>query len=878
MADSYEIIIRLTTQSLPAPERQRSLREFASVNGWNPSDQLTEYRETSDFANGHLLVEHGLTNTAVITFLKAGKSPFKGLSANEQRSLLSISYNNLVDWHLFPDPNGLTVVYNRVDPPHPQYISRADQVDLWQAEAFDRITGKRPSPNLKALDNAIIETVSYWKRALAAELAELEVQITNEDTSSLFNSIILLRALEDYRRWTGEGDGRVLLDSLMQANASQHQPRNILTRALKKLGVKAFPSFMRDSQRRLSVFDALDRETVQRLLEDFYKARNGPYRYDFFLISKHAMSRIYEHYVSVLRQDDSDQLRLFRDLPEEESNRATGGVYTPQFIARFFARFVKENLTPKKFRDLRTADPACGSGMFLRTVLEMQCDPSQDGDFRDTTDQAFKNVLGLDVNANACEATRLSLSLLYLVLRGSFPQHLRVEEAEAIEYIEKHPADRGSFDAVFANPPFIARGLLEPKMQDRISRYMGTLLSGRPDMYLALLKVGLDMVKPGGFAMYVLPHSFLIAENAAKLRKSVAQDFWVRMLVDLSEMPVFGKIGTYVVLLILERKTSFLFERPRATVVLCRDLIGHALQAALDGKAVKTDFYEVFEAEQDVFSGGRWHLFPPSQSSLLRRLERFSTLDRFLVVREGSVTGADDVFVIPRGQFRSEGKVWVPLLTDREMRRYDVPATTENEMFYPFVNGEKLDESEMKKEFPDTWKYLKRHESRLRERGSVKRGKLPWWMPERPRSPKELLRPKLVSPHLVVLPKFSLDAKGKLAISRSPFLYPRETGDEVRLLSFFLAVLNSSVCHWQISKLSHKYSRGYSMLEPKTLLGLRVPDPNEVAPAQMKKLLSLVQHRVVKPSDYEAERAIDLMVAEIFGLTSEEREESGLGE
>src|SRR5438105_657333 len=118
MADSYEIIIRLTTQSLPDSERHRVLREFASTNGWNPSDQLTEYRETRDYASGHLLVEHGLTNTAVISFLKASKAPFKGLSENEQRRLLSISYNNLVDWHLFPDPNGLTVVYNRVDPPH----------------------------------------------------------------------------------------------------------------------------------------------------------------------------------------------------------------------------------------------------------------------------------------------------------------------------------------------------------------------------------------------------------------------------------------------------------------------------------------------------------------------------------------------------------------------------------------------------------------------------------------------------------------------------------------------------------------------------------------------------------------------------------------
>jgi hypothetical protein len=871
MAESYELVIRLTTQNLPDVERFRALREFASANGWNPSDQLSEYRETRDFASGHLLVEHGLANTAVISFLKSSKAPFKGLSSNEQRRLLSISYNNLVDWHLFPDPNGLTIVYNRTDPPRPQYISRADQVDLWTAEAFDRITGKRPSANVKALDNALIETVSYWKRALSAEL---EAQIKNEEISALFNTIILVRALEDYRLWTGKGEGSVLLDLL--ENGSVTKPSHVLGRALKKLDVKSFPTFMRQAHDQLAAFDDLDRETVRHLFQDFYRNRNGPYEYDFFLISKHAMSRIYEHYVSVLRESESDQLRLFRDLPEEESNRGTGGVYTPQFIARFFARFVKENVTPKKFRALRSADPACGSGIFLRTVLEMQCDPSLDGDFRATTDHVFKAVLGVDVDPNACEATRLSLSLLHLVLRGNFPKHLRVVDEEAIKYITGHPRDRDQFDAVFANPPFIPHTMLKTEMQDRIADYMGEHLIGRADMYLAILKVGLAMVKPGGFALYVLPHSFLIADNAARLRQTIAGDFWIRVLVDLSEIPVFGKLGAYVVLLVLERKTAYLFERPSAKVVICRDSIRHALQAALEGRNVKTDLYQVFDADQSEFERTRWNIYPPSHSDLLNRLARFPTIDTFLVVRKGSVTGADDVFVAQRGAFSAERKVWLPLLTDREMLRYNVPTSTESEMFYPFIDGKKIDEKTLRDRFPETWKHLKRFEKKLELRGSVNKGSLAWWMPERPRPPQELLRPKIVSPQLVVLPKFSLDAEGKFAIRQAPLLYPREQGDDLKLLSYFLGVLNSSVGYWQVSNLSHKFSRGYSKLEPTTLQGIRVPDPKSLPAATLKRLLSLVQDRLQKPKADDLDLQIDMLVAEIYGITDADRAELGI--
>ena len=98
----------------------------------------------------------------------------------------------------------------------------------------------------------------------------------------------------------------------------------------------------------LQVFNDLDRETVLRLCLDFYDNRFATtYEYDFSLISKHALSRIYEHYVSVLRDVDSPQLQLFKSLPETETNRALGGIYTPQYIARFFGRYLRKNITPR---------------------------------------------------------------------------------------------------------------------------------------------------------------------------------------------------------------------------------------------------------------------------------------------------------------------------------------------------------------------------------------------------------------------------------------------------------------------------------------------------------------------------------------------------
>ncbi|HRX86167.1 MAG TPA: N-6 DNA methylase, partial [Phycisphaerae bacterium] len=364
MAPATEIVYRLTEATLTAEERQRSLHEFAEETGWYPSDELLEYPGTEHFANGHLLVEHGMANTAVISFLKPDY-PFSILDKPSQLRLLELSYNNLVDWHLLPDSRGLTAIFNRTDPPSDY---RVDTRDAWRADAFAQVSGRKVKPELKALDSAFISTISFWKRAIGAEVG---TTATNEHFSALFNVLIFVRAYEDHWRRLGRlTEDRLLIN--LAASRERLTIADICQRAFRTLGSQAIPDFVQELVDQLGVFSEISTDTIQLLLMDFYKNRYSPYRYDFSLISKHALSRIYEHYVSILRKPDDHQLRLFAELSEERANKALGSYYTPQFIARFFARYVQEHTPPKEFREMKVGDPACGSGIFLRTVLDLK--------------------------------------------------------------------------------------------------------------------------------------------------------------------------------------------------------------------------------------------------------------------------------------------------------------------------------------------------------------------------------------------------------------------------------------------------------------------------------------------------------------------------
>ncbi len=873
MTVTQNTIVRLTDPGLPSSQRYEKLRDFAHTFGWRPSDALIEYPGAESLANGHLVVEHGLDITAVITFLKY-THPFYELRRDDRINILSISYNNLVDWHLFPDREGLTVVLNRAEPIVPKRQSAFEDPDIWRAEAFERITNDHPSPNLKNLDQALIETISIWKRSLAAELGS-DVRIDN--LSALFNAILFVRALEDHRRFEHPNTNRALLDNWDSKRVNELNVGQCIASCLARLGAPDVPGSILDTDL-LNVFSELDRETVSELFRDFYTNRFAPYNYDFSLMSKHALSRIYEKYVSLLRDSDSDQLTFFPDLPEEELAHSLGTHYTPQYIARFFARFLKNNLTPHTFRRLRISDPACGSGIFLRTTLEMQFEPFQmESPDRDVIKKAFCNALGIDIDPNACHATRLSLALLHLVLTGEFPESLNVENSDSLEHFSAHPELRESFDAVVANPPYIKWDDLDEETRVQVVQFMESFATGRVDMFLAHLKLGTELVKPGGYLLYVLPHSFLIGRNASKLREWLPNEFWVRCLVDLSEIAVFGDVRSYVILLILERKAGTRVEEPKATIVRCREFVGHALNDAIEGRSSSTDFYQVYDVEQNRFFEANWEIGSPTEVAVFGKISRGKRLDEFLWIREGFVTGADDVFLvndemIPEG----EKAVFVSYLPDRDMLRFAVPNATGRSVFYPYVNGERLTEEQLQNGYPKTWEYLLRHRNLLQRRRPVIKGELVWWSPARPRIPSNMMRPKIVSPHLIVLPRFSLDATGKYAVSHCPLLYPREEGSEVELLQFFLAVLNSSVSMAQIVKLSHKYSRGYAMLEPKTLKLMTVPDPAMIDRKVMKQIQTLVSRRISNLDNIAIDDELDDIVADMYGLTRAERIHLGM--
>ena len=496
---------------------------------------------------------------------------------------------------------------------------------------------------------------------------EISDSISNEKFSALFNAIIFTRAIEDnYRRLNPlrsdeVSNSQTLFETFLRNDSDQLTIREAILRTLSYFGQKNIPEYL-INQSLLNDFDSLDVQTVQALLKDFYRIKYAkPYEYDFSLISKHALSRIYERYTSLLRIEESDQLSLFPALPKEQSNKSYGSVYTPQFIARFFARYLHEQIPPFEFKQLRTLEPAIGSGIFLRTLLEIQCDLTKDRVTPEFIQSAFQNVVGLDIDPNACQAALLSLSLLYLVLTDKLPSKMSIETAEVIEYYEQNPELRNSFGAVITNPPFVALNDQTEEMRERIAKFMEGDATGKIDLSVAFLKIALEVLKPGGYGLFVLPYKFLLSKSDANIRQLIAQRAWIRCLVDLSSVPVFGEVDAYVILLIFQKRLNIQSE-PLATIAHCQELVGRALQDVVEGKEVETQFYSVFKVSQNSFNSDTWVLQPPSIAQIQHKLEALPKISNFVKIGVGIQTGNNKVFIIskaniPNWTVRSSRKI-----------------------------------------------------------------------------------------------------------------------------------------------------------------------------------------------------------------------------
>lgn len=130
----------------------------------------------------------------------------------------------------------------------------------------------------------------------------------------MINALFLYRAAEDYARvQNGEDRRQHGSASLLRALSDSKGTEVDIPTVLQNAFFTNFPRLAEQAETLLALpqISPLDRSTAENFLSDFYKPSNAPYNYDFFLLSKHALSKVYERYVTLMDHDPEAERQTY---------------------------------------------------------------------------------------------------------------------------------------------------------------------------------------------------------------------------------------------------------------------------------------------------------------------------------------------------------------------------------------------------------------------------------------------------------------------------------------------------------------------------------------------------------------------------------------
>ncbi len=439
------------------------------------------------------------------------------------------------------------------------------------------------------------------------------------------------------------------------------------------------------------------------------------------------------------------------------------------------------------------------------------------------------------------------------------------------------------FDVVIGNPPYIRQEEIKefkPYLHDNYKTY-----SGAADLYLFFVERGFKLLRSDGQFCYILPNKWMQAGYGKPLRYSLLYNNLLS-IVDFADLQIFDEATTYPCIL-------------RASKQLPSATFDSVVVKKLDfdnsfSEYVKTITNKMLHSD---LTDDTWVINTGVDSKIIYRLRAsFVSLSEYIdgQAYRGILTGLTEAFVIDdmtknkliNEDQRSEELI-KPFLLGRNIRPYSSLENTNWLILIPkgFTIKTNLPESNpnhWQEPFPrygnmlyeDAWTWfsgnypaIASHLLKYKEKAEKRtdQGDF-WWELRACDYYNKFYTEKIMYQKFQVKPCFIYETNGAFC-NDSMWIIP--TKDKV-----LLAILNSKIGWWLISKYCSAIQNGYQLIW--NYLG-QIPIPNNVNEKDSNKTIELVdQILAAKKSDPHADTSaledeIDQLVYDLYGLTEEER-------
>ncbi len=365
--------------------------------------------------------------------------------------------------------------------------------------------------------------------------------------------------------------------------------------------------------------------------------------------------------------------------------------------------------------------------------------------------------------------------------------------------------DKGGFDVVIGNPPYVRQELFKEYKNYLQSNYK-SIYDGRADLYTYFIKKGFDILCNNGVLALITSNKFIVRGYGEKIRSVLSKEKTIKTIVNFGELPVFkASVDSLIIVAKNIEPTS-----------------GNSLiyaQATEDEHI--TDIYKFLalnHISKNLFSLDESWVFKDKKSMrVLDRLNGFEQkLSNLFEIFGGIKTGCDKAFIIDssdrvdllKSDPNSENLI-KPWYRGRDIQKWSASP----ELFIIYIPQNEID--------IDDYPAIKNHLSDYRDELEKRATNQKWFELQQPqrRFTKLFESEKIIYSEIALEMRALLD-KGRAYGTMKMFFIPYNP--------IVLVILNSSLFDWyarmNFSSLGDPWNGG--RLEFKTLYMSKVPIPN----------------------------------------------------
>lgn len=432
------------------------------------------------------------------------------------------------------------------------------------------------------------------------------------------------------------------------------------------------------------------------------------------------------------------------------------------------------------------------------------------------------------------------------------------------------------FDVVIGNPPYIRiqdLRQINEGIVDYYNRSFYSTNSGNYDLYVPFIELGHRILKMNGDFCFIMPHKFMNANYGTKIREFINDNSFLRRIIHFGAEQVFTDATTYTGLFFMNKGKNDVIE-----FFQCSDF----------GDLSKSENLVFQKSEAKSLTKDEWVFLDKRASSLLEKLMKLNcNLDQFTDrIFQGLKTSADKVYIVEKvsetqttynvfcreneREYELEKELLFPLIKGGDSSPYRI-SDTDLLILFPYEKGKLMSSEILKKKTPKTWSYFNDHKKFLESRENGKFSGLNWYAFGRNQALDVISLSKIFTPDIAPSPRFSFDENGTFmftggvsggyGIIPKPGISPK----------YLMAILNSPITRWYISKTSTQMRGGWYSFESRYIKSIPIPKQ----PKSISKLDKKVEEVMSLKEPTSAERnstlsEINDMIYQLYELTEEE--------